>query len=71
MTESLKQRTLPFESNIEDAQKSGIPGKPGAPDFCCSPFKFNLFLCENMVKLINKVMSDVAMTYYCRKIDIT
>jgi len=33
MTESLKQRTLPFESNIEDAQKSGIPGKPGVPDF--------------------------------------
>ena len=63
MTESLKQRTLPFESNIEDAQKSGI--------LCFSQFKFNLFLCENMVKLINKVMSGVAMTYYCRKIDIT
>jgi len=71
MTESLKQRTLPFESNIEDAQKSGIPGKPGVPDFFFSQFKFNLFLCENMVKLINKVMSGVAMTYYCRKIDIT
>ena len=39
--------------------------------FCFSQFKFNLFLCENMVKLINKVMSDVAMTYYCRETDIT
>ena len=71
MTESLKQRTRLFESDIEDARKSGIPGKPGAPDFCCSQFKFNLFICENMVKLISKVMSGVAMTYYCREIDIT